>query len=91
MAKASGLEKSPLPYTLTNCHNSLCAVEGTINKDDHVFGLSASQKHGGAFVPPHLAVVHQYMREVVLKMDALTDSEKEIILKGCLINYYAKG
>ena len=63
-AKASGLEKFPLPYTLTNCHNSLCAVGGTINEDDHVFGLSATKKYGGAFVPPHLAVIHQYMREM---------------------------
>lgn len=62
-AKASGLKKFPLPYTLTNCHNSLCAVGGTINEDDHVFGLSAAKKYGGAFVPPHLAVIHQYMRE----------------------------
>ena len=62
-AKASGLEKFPLPYTLTNCHNSLCAVGGTINEDDHVFGLSAARKYGGAFVPPHIAVIHQYMRE----------------------------
>lgn len=63
-AKASGLEKFPLPYTLTNCHNSLCAVGGTINEDDHVFGLSACKKYGGAFVPPHLAVIHQYIREM---------------------------
>ena len=63
-AKASGLEKFPLPYTLTNCHNSLCAVGGTINEDDHVFGLSATKKYGGAFVPPHLAVIHQYIREM---------------------------
>ncbi|MBR2871095.1 MAG: hydratase [Clostridia bacterium] len=63
-AKASGLEKFPLPYTLTNCHNSLCAVGGTINEDDHVFGLSAAKKYGGAFVPPHLAVIHQYIREM---------------------------
>ena len=62
-AKASGLKKFPIPYTLTNCHNSLCAVGGTINEDDHVFGLSAAKKYGGAFVPPHLAVIHQYMRE----------------------------
>ena len=62
-AKASGLEKFPLPYTLTNCHNSLCAVGGTINEDDHVFGLSAAKKYGGAFVPPHIAVIHQFMRE----------------------------
>ena len=63
-AKASGLDKFPIPYTLTNCHNSLCAVGGTINEDDHVFGLSAAKKYGGAFVPPHLAVIHQYMREM---------------------------
>lgn len=63
-AKASGLERFPIPYTLTNCHNSLCAVGGTINEDDHVFGLSAAKKYGGAFVPAHLAVIHQYMREM---------------------------
>lgn len=62
-AKASGLMEFPLPYTLTNCHNSLCAVGGTINEDDHVFGLSAVKKYGGTFVPPHIAVIHQYMRE----------------------------
>ena len=63
-AKASGLQRFPIPYTLTNCHNSLCAVGGTINEDDHVFGLSAAKKYGGAFVPPHIAVIHQYMREM---------------------------
>lgn len=63
-AKASGLKEFPIPYTLTNCHNSLCAVGGTINEDDHVFGLSAAKKYGGAFVPPHLAVIHQYIREM---------------------------
>ncbi len=63
-AKASGLKKFPVPYTLTNCHNSLCAVGGTINEDDHVFGLSAAKKYGGNYVPPHLAVIHQYMREM---------------------------
>ena len=63
-ARASGLEKFPLPYVLTNCHNSLCAVGGTINEDDHRFGLSAAKKYGGIFVPPHLAVIHQYMREM---------------------------
>lgn len=66
-AKASGLSEFPLPYTLTNCHNSLCAVGGTINEDDHVFGLSAAKKYGGSFVPPHLAVIHQYMREMRAK------------------------
>ncbi|WP_296817445.1 hydratase [uncultured Megasphaera sp.] len=62
-AKASGMDHFPLPYVLTNCHNSLCAVGGTINEDDHVFGLSAAKKYGGIFVPPHVAVIHQYMRE----------------------------
>ena len=62
-ARASGMEKFPIPYVLTNCHNSLCAVGGTINEDDHVFGLSAAKKYGGIFVPPHIAVIHQYMRE----------------------------
>ncbi len=62
-ARAGGLEKFPVPYVLTNCHNSLCAVGGTINEDDHVFGLSAAKKYGGIFVPPHIAVIHQYMRE----------------------------
>jgi len=62
-ARASGLEKFPIPYVLTNCHNSLCAVGGTINEDDHRFGLSAAQKYGGIYVPPHQAVIHQYMRE----------------------------
>ncbi len=64
-ARASGLTKFPMPYVLTNCHNSLCAVGGTINEDDHVFGLSAAKKYGGIFVPPHLAVIHSYMREVM--------------------------
>ncbi|MBO4989327.1 MAG: hydratase [Clostridia bacterium] len=63
-AKASGLECFPIPYTLTNCHNSLCAVGGTINEDDHVFGLSAAKKYGANYVPAHLAVIHQYMREM---------------------------
>ena len=62
-ARAAGLEKFPIPYVLTNCHNSLCAVGGTINEDDHRFGLSAAKKYGGIFVPPHMAVIHQYMRE----------------------------
>ena len=64
-AKASGMERFPLPYVLTNCHNSLCAVGGTINEDDHVFGLSAAKKYGGIYVPPHMAVIHQYMREIM--------------------------
>lgn len=64
-AKSSGLEEFPLPYVMTNCHNSLCAVGGTINEDDHLFGLSAAKKYGGIFVPPHIAVIHQYMREMM--------------------------
>ena len=64
-AKASGMEKFPIPYVLTNCHNSLCAVGGTINEDDHMFGLSAAKKYGGIYVPPHIAVIHQYMREMM--------------------------
>ncbi len=62
-ALASGMTRFPLPYVLTNCHNTLCAVGGTINEDDHVFAYTAAQKFGGIFVPPHLAVIHQYMRE----------------------------
>ena len=62
-ARASGMTECPLPYVLTNCHNSLCAVGGTINEDDHVFGLSAAKKYGGIFVPPHIAVIHSFMRE----------------------------
>ncbi len=64
-ARASGLEKFPVPYVLTNCHNSLCAVGGTINEDDHVFGLSAARKYGGIYVPAHIAVIHSYMREMM--------------------------
>ena len=64
-ARASGLEKFPIPYVLTNCHNSLCAVGGTINEDDHVFGLTAAQKYGGVYVPPHQAVIHQFAREML--------------------------
>ena len=62
-ARASGMKRFPLPYVLTNCHNSLCAVGGTINEDDHLFGLSAAKKYGGIYVPAHQAVIHQYMRE----------------------------
>ncbi len=64
-ARASGLEKFPIPYVLTNCHNSLCAVGGTINEDDHMFGLSSAKKYGGIYVPPHQAVIHQYAREMM--------------------------
>lgn len=76
-AKASGLTEFPMPYVLTNCHNSLCAVGGTINEDDHQFGLSAAKKYGGDYVPAHLAVIHQYMRETMAgcgKMILGTDS-----------------
>ena len=64
-ARASGLEKFPVPYVLTNCHNSLCAVGGTINEDDHMFGLTCAKKYGGVYVPPHQAVIHQFAREVL--------------------------
>lgn len=64
-ARASGLERFPVPYVLTNCHNSLCAVGGTINEDDHMFGLSCAKKYGGVYVPPHQAVIHQYAREML--------------------------
>ena len=64
-ARASGLEKFPVPYVLTNCHNSLCAVGGTINEDDHMFGLSCAKKYGGMYVPPHQAVIHQFAREMI--------------------------
>ena len=64
-ARASGLEKFPIPYVLTNCHNSLCAVGGTINEDDHMFGLSCAKRYGGVYVPPHQAVIHQYAREMM--------------------------
>ena len=64
-ARASGLQKFPIPYVLTNCHNSLCAVGGTINEDDHMFGLSCAKKYGGVYVPPHQAVIHQYAREML--------------------------
>lgn len=76
-AIACGLEKFPVPYVLTNCHNSLCAVGGTINEDDHMFGLTAARKFGGIFVPRHVAVIHQYMREMMAKGGAMilgTDS-----------------
>ncbi len=66
-ARASGLKEFPLPYAMTNCHNSLCAVGGTINEDDHVFGLSAAKKYGGIYVPANLAVIHQYAREAMVK------------------------
>ncbi len=70
-ARASGLEKFPVPYVLTNCHNSLCAVGGTINEDDHMFGLSCAKKYGGVYVPPHQAVIHQYAREMLAECGAM--------------------
>lgn len=70
-ARASGLEKFPIPYALTCCHNSLCAVGGTINEDDHIFGLTCAQKYGGIFVPPHQAVIHQFAREMMAEGGAM--------------------
>ena len=86
-AIASGLEKFPVPYVLTNCHNSLCAVGGTINEDDHMFGLTAARKFGGIFVPRHLAVIHQYMREAMAKSGGMilgTDSHTRYGALGTL-------
>ena len=70
-ARASGLSRFPIPYVLTNCHNSLCAVGGTINEDDHVFGLSCAKRYGGVYVPPHQAVIHQYAREMLAKCGSM--------------------
>lgn len=70
-ARASGLQEFPIPYVLTNCHNSLCAVGGTINEDDHMFGLSCAKKYGGVYVPPHQAVIHQYAREMLAECGAM--------------------
>ena len=78
-ARASGLEKFPIPYVLTNCHNSLCAVGGTINEDDHMFGLTCAKKYGGVYVPPHQAVIHQFAREMLAAGGAMilgSDSHK---------------
>ncbi len=86
-ARATGLEKFPVPYVLTNCHNSLCAVGGTINEDDHAFGLSAAVKYGGIYVPPHIAVIHQYMRECFAapgKMILGSDSHTRYGALGCM-------
>ncbi|WP_372714697.1 hydratase, partial [Ilyobacter sp.] len=86
-AKASGLKKFPVPYVLSNCHNSLCAVGGTINEDDHLFGLSAAKKYGGYFLPPHMGVLHQYMRELFAgsgKMILGSDSHTRYGALGCL-------
>lgn len=86
-ARASGLKKFPLPYAFTNCHNSLCAIGGTINADDHRFGLSAARKYGGDFVPPNMAVIHQYAREMVAgsgKMVMGSDSHTRYGALGCM-------
>ncbi len=86
-ARASGMREFPLPYVLTNCHNSLCAVGGTINEDDHVFGLSAAKKYGGEFVPAHQAVIHSYMRERYAapgKMLLGSDSHTRYGAYGCM-------
>ena len=86
-ARASGMKEFPLPYVLTNCHNSLCAVGGTINEDDHVFGLSASKKYGGEFVPAHQAVIHSYMRERYAAPGAMvlgSDSHTRYGAYGCM-------
>ena len=86
-ARASGLTSFPMPYALTNCHNSLCAVGGTINEDDHVFGLSAAKKYGGIFVPTNLAVIHQYAREMLAgcgRMILGSDSHTRYGALGCM-------
>ena len=84
-ARASGLEKFPVPYVLTNCHNSLCAVGGTINEDDHMFGLTCAKKYGGVYVPPHQAVIHQFAREM------LADGGKMILGSDSHTRYGALG
>ena len=86
-ARASGLEEFPLPYAMTNCHNSLCAVGGTINEDDHVFGLSAAKKYGGIYVPANQAVIHQYAREAMAKCGGMilgSDSHTRYGSLGCM-------
>ena len=86
-ARASGMKQFLLPYVLTNCHNSLCAVGGTINEDDHVFGLSAAKKYGGEFVPAHQAVIHSYMRERYAAPGAMilgSDSHTRYGAYGCM-------
>ena len=86
-ARASGIEKFPVPYVLTNCHNSLCAVGGTINEDDHMFGLSAAKKYGGIYVPAHQAVIHQYAREMMAETGSMilgSDSHTRYGALGCM-------
>ncbi|MCL2123219.1 MAG: aconitase family protein, partial [Desulfovibrionaceae bacterium] len=86
-ARASGLRHFPAPYVLTNCHNSLCAVGGTLNEDDHAFGLSAAKKYGGDFVPAHMAVIHQYVREMLAGCGTMilgSDSHTRYGALGCM-------
>jgi len=86
-ARASGLERFPVPYALTNCHNSLCAVGGTINEDDHAFGLSAAKKYGGIYVPANMAVIHQYAREALARCGGMilgSDSHTRYGALGCM-------
>jgi aconitate hydratase len=86
-SRASGLTEFPVPYVLTNCHNSLCAVGGTINEDDHLFGLTAAKKYGGIFVPAHQAVIHQYVREMVASCGSMvlgSDSHTRYGALGCM-------
>ena len=86
-ARASGLKEFPVPYALTNCHNSLCAVGGTLNEDDHVFGYTAARKYGGIFVPPHIAVIHSYAREELAgcgRMVLGSDSHTRYGALGCM-------
>ena len=86
-ARASGLERFPVPYALTNCHNSLCAVGGTINEDDHAFGLSAAKKYGGIYVPANMAVIHQYAREALASCGGMilgSDSHTRYGALGCM-------
>ena len=83
-ARASGLEKFPVPYVLTNCHNSLCAVGGTINEDDHMFGLTCAKKYGGVYVPPHQAVIHQFAREMLAQLLGSQNDMATIRLYGAL-------
>ncbi|MQN02101.1 MAG: hydratase [Lachnospiraceae bacterium] len=83
-ARASGLEKFPIPYVLTNCHNSLCAVGGTINEDDHMFGLSCAKRYGGIYVPPHQAVIHQFAREMLTRTGDMILGSDSHTRYGCL-------
>ena len=91
-ARASGLERFPVPYVLTNCHNSLCAVGGTINEDDHMFGLTCAKKYGGVYVPPHQAVIHQFAREMLADhLHLLPQQLQGSFHKMCLIHLSYQG